>query len=119
MSPLIDPRPRPVIPDNPSPTDINGIPFPGTFWALWDGDGKLFSYLKTGQRVHADWALHALGYAPPAKYTIGEFTAEKWGWFLTAVACGAPTDFATWGPGKDGWTPIGTTTGPIEWGSKP
>ena len=84
--------------DSPQPTDINGIPFPGTFWALWDADGTLFSYLKTGQRMHSDWALHALGYAPPSYYTIAEFGADKWAEFLTAIASGAPTDVKTWAP---------------------
>lgn len=84
--------------DSPQPVDTNGIPFPGTFWALWDADGALLSYLKTSERVHPDWALHALGYAPPAKYTIAEFTAEKWAEFLGAIACGMLVDAMTWAP---------------------
>jgi hypothetical protein len=83
--------------DSP-PADINGVPFPGLYWALWDGDGNLLSYVKAPVRVHADVALHLLGYVPPAKYTIGEFTASKWEEFLVAVVSGAPTDAKTWAP---------------------
>lgn len=97
MSPLIDPARKLTSPDDPSATDVNGVPFPGMYWALWDADGKLLAYLKTQERVHVDWALHALQCVPTAKYKIGEFTADKWAEFLAAVADGAPTDHRVWG----------------------
>lgn len=82
--------------DSPQHIDARGVPFEGMYWALWDADGKLVSYLKTSERVHSDWALHALGYTPPAKYVIAEFAGEKWAQFLAAIASGAPTDVKSW-----------------------
>jgi hypothetical protein len=84
--------------DSPQPADINGVPFPGMYWALWDADGKLLSYLKTEQCVHSDWVLHALGYVPPARFTIAEFSADKWADFLAAIVLGGPTDARKWAP---------------------
>lgn len=97
MSPLIDPRPRPGVPDIPQRVDVNGIPFPGTYWALWDTDGNLLAHIETPV-VTADWALRMLGWDGYTKITLGEFIGDKWERFREAYVTGAPTDFATWGP---------------------
>lgn len=84
--------------DTEPAVDINRVPLPGMYWALWDADGELLSYVKTPERVHPDWVLHALRYTVHTRATLAEFTAEKWGRFLVAVANGEPTGFETWKP---------------------
>jgi hypothetical protein len=79
-------------------TDLNGVPFPGTMWAVWDEQGVLARHCKFDVRMKAHEVIEAFGYLSSdyAPYTIAEFTEDRWAELTHAIGTGADTSKATW-----------------------
>lgn len=79
------------------PVDSRGVPFPGTMWALWDGNGALARHCKFDAPMESHEVVEAFGWPPRyAPYTIAEFTEDRWAELEHAIGTGADTSSAAW-----------------------